>query len=376
MQNGPDFEKLIEPFVKIYQNIEHDLIIHIATHFKLYEDIGFKNSMEWYVKKVEELGGLTQEAVNIISDETKISKSKIVSLLKDAGLSIIDLETIDKLNESRDFKININKLKSSEIFKSIIETSYLEINNIFKMINTKAVESSSQAYMDVLNQAYTEVRSGIDYNTAIQKALSKMAKQGIKVASYKQKSGKIINYGIESCVRRDILTAVVQCTNKSSNYFAKEMKAEYFEVSQHLGARDTATHDYKDHSWWQGGIFKIEGSTKQYPNFQETCNEGDVQGIGGANCRHIKWPFWPGISVPKKICISSEENKKIYNLSDRQRKYEKKIKDYKREIDIAKASNNNVKYDLYKDKLKNTDKEYNQFCKENNLRKRRHYNAI
>jgi len=78
---------------------------------------------------------------------------------------------------------------------------------------------------------------------------------------------------------------------------------------------------------------------------------------------------WEGV-------VLSEENKKIYNLSDRQRKYEKKIKDYKREIDIAKASNNNVKYDLYKDKLKNTDKEYNQFCKENNLRKRRHYNAI
>ena len=38
MQNGPDFDKFIEPFIEIYQNIEFDLIKHIASHFKLYED--------------------------------------------------------------------------------------------------------------------------------------------------------------------------------------------------------------------------------------------------------------------------------------------------------------------------------------------------
>lgn len=370
MQNGPDFDRLVEPFIQIYQNIEHDLIVHIATHFKLYEDIGFKNSMEWYAKKVEELGGLTQEAINIISKETKIPKSKVVNMLKDASISTIDLEVVDKLNDSRDFKIDVNKLKSSESFLNIIENSYKEINGIFKLINTKAIESSNQAYMDVLNQAYTEAQSGIDYNTAIRKALTKMTNQGIKVASYKQKNGKILNYNIESCVRRDVLTAVVQCTNKASENFAKEMKAEYYEVSQHLGARDTATYDYRDHSWWQGGIFKIDGSTKQYPNFQETCNEGDVQGIGGANCRHIKWPFWPGISVPKKINISKEENNRINNLSKEQRDYEKKIRNYKRNIDVAKVSNDNEKYELYKSKLKDIDKEYNQFCKDNDLRRK------
>lgn len=369
MQNGPDFEKLVEPFAQIYQNIEHDLIVHIATHFKLYEDIGFKNSMEWYAKKVEELGGLTQEAINIISKETKISKSKIIKMLDDIGLSIIDNNVIDKLNDSRDFKIDRNKLKSSESFLNIIENSYKEINGIFKLINTKAIESSSKAYMDVLNQAYTEVRTGIDYNTAIRRALTKMVNQGITVASYKQKNGKVLNYGIESCVRRDVLTAVVQCTNKSSENFAKEMKAEYYEVSQHLGARNTGTHDYKDHSWWQGGIYKIEGSTKDYPNFQEICNEGDVQGIGGANCRHIKWPFWPGISVPKKIEISQEENQKMYELLQEQRKYERKIRDYKKNIDVAEASNDNDKNESYKSKLKAIDKEYNKFCKDNNLRR-------
>ena len=371
MQNGPDFDKLIEPFIEIYQNVELNLIKHIASHFKLYEDIGFKNSMEWYSKKTAELGGLTQESIEIISKETKISKKKIVDMLKEAGISVIDLNVVDKLNNLRDFKIDVDTLVNSQPFLNIINNSYHEISDIFKLINTKAIEGSSKAYMDVLNEAYIEVRSGaFDYNTSIRRALTNMANKGIKVVSYKQKSGKVINYDIESCVRRDILTAVVQCTNNSSSNFAKEMKAEYYEVSQHLGARDTGTHDYKDHSWWQGKVYKIDGSTKEYPNFQETCNEGDVQGIGGANCRHIKWAFFPGISVPKKIKISPEENKKIYELNKTQNNYENIIRNYKRQIEVAKESNDYDKFQTYKTKLKDLDKEYNQFCKDNNLKRK------
>ena len=292
-------------------------------------------------------------------------------MLKEIGISTIDFDIIDKLNDSRDFKIDVNTLVKSESFLNIVENSYKEINGIFKLINTKAVEGSNQAYMNVLNEAYVSVKGGeLDYNTAIRKALTKMANQGITVASYKQKNGKIINYGIESCVRRDVLTAVVQCTNKASENFAKDMNAEYYEVSQHLGARVTDTHDYKDHSWWQGGIYKIDGSTKEYPNFQETCKEGDIQGIGGANCRHIKWAYWPGISAPKKIDISPEENKGLYQLSQTQRNYERIIRDYKRQIELAKASNDNEKLDIYKKKIKAIDKEYNDFCKENNLKRK------
>lgn len=371
MQNGPDFDKFIEPFIKIYQNVEFDLIKHIASHFKLYEDIGFKNSMEWYVKKIAERGALTQEAIHIISKETKISKEKIIEMLKEVGISTIDFDVIDKLNNSRDFKIDIPTLINSDSFLNIVDNSYKEIDGIFKLINTKALEGTNQAYMNVLNEAYVSVKGGeFDYNTAIRKALIKMANQGVIVASYKQKNGKILNYGIESCVRRDILTAVVQCTNKASENFAKEMNAEYYEVSQHLGARVTDTHDYKDHYWWQGKVYKIDGSTKDYPNFQETCNEGDIQGIGGANCRHIKWAYWPGVSVPKRIDISEEENKKIYELSQMQRNYERTIRDYKRQIETAKSSNDDEKLDIYKKKIKSIDKEYNDFCKENNLKRK------
>lgn len=373
MQNGPDFDKLIASFIEIYQNIEHDLLIKIASHFKLYEDIGFKNSMEWYIKKIEELGGLNQEAVEIISKYSKIPKSKIIDMLKEAGLSTLDIETIEKLNKVRPYKIDIDKLIVSETFNDIINNSYKEVNEIFKLINTKAIEGAKESYMSVLNQAYTEVSSGVfDYNTSVSKAINKMIDNGIIVAQYKQKDGVIRRYSIDSCIRRDVLTAVVQCTNKASENFINELQAEYVEVSQHLGARVTDANDYTNHSWWQGKVYKLVGSTPEYPNFQETCNEGDIQGIGGANCRHTKWGFFPGISVPKAIHISQEENEKIYNQQQTQRKYERKIRLYKNKIDSFKEIKNYDRVEKYKTKLREINTEYDKYCDINNLK--RNYN--
>lgn len=363
-----DFDKLIEPITEMYQNLEYELVVKIATHFKLYEPIGFANSMKWYASKVAELGGLTQEAVDIISKQTKIPKKKIVELLKEAGLSTINQDEIKKANATGKYHIDVEKLKSSSNFNDIVNNSYTEIDDILKLINTKALNAANEEYMNVLNTAYTEVRTGIDYNTAIRKALSQMAKNGVKVVSYKQKSGKVINYGIESCVRRDVLTAVVQATNRASTNFCKEAGYEYYVVSHHLGARVTNTHDYKDHSWWQGKVYKIDGSTEEYPNFQDTCNEGDVQGFGGANCRHLKFGYIPGVSVLPKP-ISEEENAKQYQAEQTKRSYERKIRELKRQCGSAKASNDTEEYKKYKEKLVSVDNEYNEFLKNNGLKR-------
>ena len=202
--NDIDFEKLVEPITKVYQDIEYDLICKIASYFQVKENVDLKNSMKWYANKVSELGGFTQEAIDIISRQSKIPKSRIIKILQKAGIATINLEDVSKANQTGKYAIDVDKLINSRNFNDIINHSYKDTTNFLKLINTKSIEGTKQAYMDVLNQAYTEVRSGLDYNTSIRKALIKMSKQGITVVSYKQKNGTIRNYGIESCVRRDV----------------------------------------------------------------------------------------------------------------------------------------------------------------------------
>ena len=369
--NNVDYDELVEPIVNIYRNIETRLLIKIASAFKQYEEVNLGNSMEWYLKKIEELGGLNAEAIDIISKYSNIPKKEVIEMLKKAGYNI-DLDLIHKANDSGILSIDVDKLLKSQRVNEVINNSYKELNKTFRMIQTKSISAFNDSYMNVLNETYTSVSTGaFDYNTAISNALKDLTNKGIKVASYKQTNGTIRNYSIESTVRRDVLTAVVQNSIRGQLEIAKEMGAECVETSEHMGARDTGTLDYKDHSWWQGKVYKLEGSSSEYPNFQECCNFGDVQGIGGANCRHSIRPFIPGVSIERPNNVDKEENKKQYELSQQQRTYERKIREIKRNIEVGKASDDKNKVKEYKSKFENINKEYNDFCSKNNLK--RHY---
>ena len=167
-----------------------------------------------------------------------------------------------------------------------------------------------------------------------------------------------------------MLTAIVQTTNKVQDELAEEMGAEYVEVSTHLGARTRnkyMKHDYEAHDEWQGKVYKIHGSDNKYPNLVEKTGYGEITGLGGVNCRHIKWPVFPGISVPRKDFVDKKANDKAYELSQKQRAFETKIRGYKREIEIGKISQDINKVNKYNSKLQNTFAEYDQFCKDNNL---------
>ena len=82
MNKIPNFDKLIEPYVEIYRDIETRLILKIADSFKLYQDIDLKNSMQWYLTKIKELGGLNNEAIDIIHQRSKTPKKDIIKILK------------------------------------------------------------------------------------------------------------------------------------------------------------------------------------------------------------------------------------------------------------------------------------------------------
>lgn len=168
-------------------------------------------------------------------------------------------------------------------------------------------------------------------------------------------------------------------------------------VSSHLGARVTKTEDYTNHAWWQGKVYHVDWADVfflenkmvaksreeydgKYPDFVETTGYGKVDGLCGANCRHNISPYFEGMEN-LFYKYDSEENKKAYELSQRQRAMERKIRDTKRQCMNWKsaydsAENEEVKesvYDSYQKKavlLQKQNKAYNQFCEENNLKRR------
>lgn len=349
--NDKKINELIKPIIDIYDNLELEIVKDIANRFDNYDTLG--GTLEWRLKKLDELGTFSNDMVELISEYTNKSKKEILQMLEEAQENTFNIDYLNKAYENGMIKVNPMKVLKSPAFENIINNSYKELNKTFRMINTKALENVNQSYMDIINTAYVEVASGVfDYQSSIKRALNKMAEKGIKCASYERKDGTIVKYSLQGTIKRDIVTAIIQTACKSSMKMCEELDAEYVEVTSHLGARTgDGVNPITNHAHWQGKVYKLKGSDK-YDNFYTSTGYGDILGLGGVNCRHNFYPYFPGIDEPSQIQYDEEENRKEYerqqkeNRLNRKKQQQKRIKEvaiHNEDIDQIKEVNKEIK---------------------------------
>lgn len=128
----------------------------------------------------------------------------------------------------------------------------------------------------------------------------------------------------------------------------------------------------------------------EYPDFIGTTGYGTGEGLCGWNCRHSFQPWAKGLRNPwaDEHKIDSEENKKIYEDTQKQRAMERSIRATKRKLIIKNEEINSddipdsekeklrSEYDRMAFKLTEQNKEYNKFCEENNLAAQYYRNKV
>lgn len=355
MLNDKQFDELSKPLINLYSEMEQELLKLIASKFSIYEDEGIKGSLEWWIKKLDEMGGLNSDAVKVIEKYSSKTETEILKMLEEVGYLSIDMPSLMDVYAKAGTLVNPKTVSIAKV----IENSHKEVQETFRLIRTNAVEGAKQSYMTAINQVYLEVSSGIyDYDTALRKANHKMADNGITAATYVRDDGTEVKYSIESVVRRDTVTAINQTANKANEHMASELNAKHYYVSGHLGARNVGI-GHKNHESWQEGVYLIVGSDEKYKNFYITTGYGLVDGLGGVNCRHLFWAFFPGISkIPKKL-VDDGENSRVYELLQRQRAYERAVRKWKKRQVVADEISDVKDFDKATDKIK----EYQQLLR-------------
>lgn len=368
MINDREIDELIQPILNLYAQLEQDLMIEVAKRFAGYDEVA--GSLEWQLKKLEELGGVNKSLVKIIKQYSGRTEQEIKAMLQQAGYANFDMDVLDAAFQNGVISLDPSVLMQSENIADIINLSYKALNDTFSLINTKALESAKQKYINILNTAYLDTATGIhSLQESCNLAIQQMAKQGIGGATYKR-GKKYVTYSIEGVVRRDTLTAVHQLANKVSLQACKEMGADYVEISQHLGARVHPTNPIANHAGWQGKVFKLVGSEPKYPNLKESTGyPDDILGLGGVNCRHRIFPFFPGISVPNPIHFDEEKNRKVYEATQHQRKLEREMRMLKKCKACADAVGDDDTSKLMQFKINQKDKQLDEWCDNNNLRR-------
>lgn len=110
----------------------------------------------------------------------------------------------------------------------------------------------------------------------------------------------------------------------------------------------------------------FKGRSSKYKNFYSATRYGDVDGLGGVNCRHLAYPYFLGDKRASELTPEQQkESDELYKFQQKQRYNERQIRRYKRRSQLKYESDIDNSYDL--SKVKEWQKIQNELVKNNGL---------
>ncbi len=243
----------------------------------------------------------------------------------------------------------------------------------------------ARAYQWALDSAVMQIQSGaISYNQAIKSAVWQLA-GGLKVVNYE--SGHVDR--IDVAARRAVMTGVNQICDQYTNQSAEYLNTRYFEISAHSGARDKpGPSPWSSHKGWQGKVYYQSESGEPdplglYDDLVEMTGYGYVDGLTGANCRHHKYAFIPGVSertyTDEQLahiddglgCTFDGKTYTAYEATQMQRRLERQIRAQKRLKNAYKSAGLSKDATAANIKLRRLNDKYREFSREAGLPEQR-----
>ena len=363
-----DILKISEPVEIIYERTVDELLINIARHFKVG---GAERTRYWEIKKLSEMGALTEESVQIIARNTGMLPDEIrAAFLQVSEQACLAIDPqLRAAAEEGILQDPGTDATTSPLIRQTVEAYTSEAVDKVNMVNTTLLQSTRQAYLEgistvvaeeqlaeaqqILNTQALAVSTGQETRTrAIRKAMDQMSAAGL--TGFVDRAGR--NWTPEAYSAMVVRTASHNVAIRAT----RDRQMEYgggdiFRVSSHPGARPLCyPYQGKFYSWSSGpGEFPDgDGRMRHYENINST-SYGQAAGLFGINCGHHPIPMIPGFSYPQdEPEQSKEENDREYRESQEQRAYEREIRAAKREAAIANATGDNAAEADAKQKIK------------------------
>lgn len=369
-----------EPIEAIYQRTVDELLINIAHHFNI---SGWERTRYWEIKKLSEMGALTEESARIIAENTKLLPEEVEKVfLQVSEKACLDIDPQLKAAAEKGILQDPGTSPTTSILmRENVRSFTAQALDTFNMVNTTMLQSTREAYLRGITTAVNEAQlheakevletqafnvvTGAETRTrAIRKAMNQLAATGI-TGFYDRAGRKWQAEGYAAMVVRTTAhNAAIEAIKTRQQEFGG---GDIFQVSTHPGARPLCyPYQGKFFSWSEpGGEFTDgAGHTHKYENIDQS-SYGQAAGLFGINCGHHPIPMIPGFSYPQDIPKESpEENKKEYEESQKQRAYERQIRENKRDLEIAKATGDEEAIKAAKEKVAQSQAEMRGFINE------------
>lgn len=362
----------MQPLVDELKNwITRDIIRRMMARFKREEDFTLTGTDEWQIEVYKAAGGHYEALQREIKRFTKKSDREVKEIFEDIGVRAWEGDNAFYAN----YGFDSVSLFESENMLRLLEDTYKRTNGEIHNLTRTTAEMSQQKLIKVLDTAHFKVMSGAQsYTQAVKDAVNEIIDTQ---AAVRYPSGHIDT--IETAILRAVRTGTGQASGNITMQGLIDRDWDLIRVSAHLGARyGDGGQNPSNHFWWQGKLYSRTGRTKEYPLFEEATGYGAGEGLCGWNCRHSFGPGDPNHNPYKDF--DEEENKKAYDLSQKQRRAESRIRKTKTKLiglreAIDNAQDEKVKETLQEEynkeasKLTRYNAQYDKFCKDNNLKK-------
>lgn len=335
---------------------------------------------KWQIETLQESGIMLEDIVAEIHKYTQLEFSEIWAALYDAGVRTIAYD--NAVYEAAGITPN-STIMSPHIVR-VMQRHYEAIKAGWRSITKSTADAAQKLFLSECDNALMKVTTGATTTTqAVREALEKIVKEGVKVTytkTHEDGTQTVHTDTIETATTRAVRTGVGQTSAEISTTRMDEMDWDIVLVSAHLGARyGNGKENPSNHAWWQGKYYSRNGKTAGLPNFVECTGYGTGEGLCGWNCRHS---FGTGDGDPAHnpwSPIDTKENKRIYDLTQKQRAIERAIRKLKRELYVLEgaieaANDKTLKADLQADydkraySLSQMNAKYKEFCAKNDLR--------
>lgn len=376
MQN---YEPDVTQLLGLYQQLEDDIVADMVRRMLR---MGFVSETTAYQAEVLQTAGiLYDDILQMIADRTDASVAQVRAMFEDAGVRTVEIDN-DTHEAAGEAPADI---RQDGGMKQVLDAGYRKTLGTMRNLVSTTANTTQTAFLQACDRAYMQLSSGaFSYQDAIRMAVRNLADGGAYVTYPTGHRDRI-----DVAVRRCVLTGVGQTAAAVAKKRAEDSGCRYMELTAHGGARP-------EHARWQGQLVQIQGKrTRKIIDGLKvfTLQEigyGDGRGFKGWNCRHNWHPYYPGLSTPnytpeeiarldeKSISYNGEKYTE-YEISQMQRKGERKVRTLKRRAAALEEAANNtddpvLKQGLNNDfsavsvRLKDAEKTLKDFCQQTGRR--------
>ena len=305
------------------------------------------DTAEYQLYRAQALGESKKAIEQAVSKRIGISEEVIASLFEYVADKSLGLDENGSLKRMTEAYTRMTQSKTRELLR-----------DLWADTPEGKVQPLQTAYARAMDFAFRQVATGtLDLDTAIRRAVTPLAKRGLR--TIEQKSGRSV--GIEYACRRYIMDQLGQLDDEIQRADHDALGCDGWEISAHAACAP-------DHEPIQG---------RQYGDAEfEKLNNSLQRRIGRLNCGHTANPIILGVNAPQyteaQLQKFKDDNERgvvyngyrytLYEAGQEQSRIENGIRLIKRQI-LADEETESPDLQKHQIKLRVVQAEYARFCK-------------